>query len=66
MKPERILMFATASLLGSGWVVALSSENSELPSTSLWLWFSALAVWCLPLVLWVVDRLSRPWRGDDR
>ena len=59
MRLERVIMLLGALLLVAGVLVWVSRGAHTPPLLTAWLWLPAVAVSCLPLLLWLLDRISR-------
>ena len=59
MTLERIILVLVGTLLSAGVLLWLSQGAHALPKLTAWLWLIACLVSFLPLILWVVERVTR-------
>jgi hypothetical protein len=62
MKPERVVLVLASLLLAAALVVSVVGGAVALQRWGLWLGLAALGVLALPLLLWLVDAITRAAR----
>ncbi len=62
MKPERVVLFLALLLLAAALVVMLAGGAVAMQRWGFWLGVAALGVLALPLLLWLVDAVTRSAR----